>query len=69
MKNSDAIKNLMQLAIFSQSKGILDLDVAIVVKESIDSLKELVDKLEKEEEKNLKKLAKEIEKKTIKKGY
>lgn len=63
MKNSEAIKNLMQLAIFSQSKGILDLDVAVVVKESIDSLKELVDKLEKEEENKLKKLAKEIEKK------
>lgn len=51
MKNSEAIKNLMQLAIFSQSKGILDLDVAVIVKESIDLLKELVDKLEKEEEK------------------
>lgn len=54
MKNSEAIKNLMQLAIFSQSKGILDLDVAVIVKESIDSLKELVDKLEKEEENKLK---------------
>lgn len=63
MKNSEAIKNLIQLAIFSQSKGILDLDVAVIVKESIDSLKELVDKLEKEEENKLKKLAKEIEKK------
>lgn len=63
MKNSEAIKNLIQLAIFSQSKGILDLDVAVIVKESIDSLKELVDKLEKEEENKLKKLAKKIEKK------
>lgn len=49
MKKSEAIKNLMQLAIFSQSKGIIDLDVAVIVKESIDLLKELVDKLEKEE--------------------
>jgi len=49
MKNSDAIKNLMQLAVFSQSKGIIDLDIAVVAKQSIDSLRELVEKLEKEE--------------------
>jgi hypothetical protein len=49
MKNSDAIKNLMQLAVFSQSQGIIDLDIAFVTKQSIDSLRELVKKLEKEE--------------------
>ena len=49
MKQSEAIKNLMQLSIFAQSKGILNLDEAVVIKQSIDSLKELVEKLEKEE--------------------
>lgn len=49
MKNSEAIKILMQVAVAAQSKGILNLDEAVVVKQSIDSLKELVEKLEKEE--------------------
>jgi hypothetical protein len=49
MKNSEAIKILMQVAIAAQSKGILNLDEAVVVKQSIDSLKELVENLEQEE--------------------
>lgn len=49
MKNSEAIKILMQVAVAAQSKGILNLDEAVVVKQSIDSLKELVEKLEKDE--------------------
>jgi hypothetical protein len=50
MKNSEAIKVLMQVAIVAQAKGILNLDEAVVVKESIDSLKELVETLETEEQ-------------------
>jgi hypothetical protein len=49
MKNSEAIKILMQVAIAAQAKGVLNLDEAVLVKESIDSLKDLVEKLEKEE--------------------
>lgn len=50
MKDLEAIKILMQVAILAQSKGVLNLDEAVVVKQSIDSLKELIEKLEKEEE-------------------
>ena len=49
MKNSEAIKILMQVAVAAQSKGILNLDEAVVVKQSIDSLKGLIEKLEQEE--------------------
>ena len=49
MKNSEAIKILMQVAIAAQAKGVLNLDEAVVVKQSIDSLKNLVEKLEQEE--------------------
>jgi hypothetical protein len=49
MKNSEAIKILMQVAIAAQAKGVLNLDEAVLVKESIDSLKDLVEKLEQEE--------------------
>jgi hypothetical protein len=49
MKNSEAIKILMQVAVAAQAKGVLNLDEAVLVKESIDSLKDLVEKLEKEE--------------------
>jgi len=50
MKNSEAIKILMQVAIAAQAKGVLNLDEAVVVKQSIDSLKELIEKLEQEEQ-------------------
>lgn len=50
MKNSEAIKILMQVAVAAQSKGILNLDEAVIVKQSIDSLVSLVEKLEKEEQ-------------------
>ena len=50
MKNLEAIKILMQVAVIAQSKGVLNLDEAVIVKQSIDSLKELVEKLEKEEQ-------------------
>lgn len=50
MKDLEAIKILIQVAILAQSKGVLNLDEAVVVKQSIDSLKELIEKLEKEEE-------------------
>jgi len=50
MKNSEAIKILMQVAVAAQAKGVLNLDEAVVVKQSIDSLKELIEKLEKEEQ-------------------
>ena len=49
MKNSEAIKILMQVDIAAQAKGVLNLDEAVLVKDSIDSLKDLVEKLEKEE--------------------
>lgn len=49
MKNSEAIKILIQVAVVAQSKGILNLDEAVVVKQSIDSLKGLIEKLEQEE--------------------
>lgn len=49
MKNSEAIKILMQVAVAAQAKGILNLDEAVLVKESIDSLKVLVESLEQEE--------------------
>lgn len=49
MKNSEAIKILIQVAVAAQSKGILNLDEAVVVKQSIDSLKGLIEKLEQEE--------------------
>jgi hypothetical protein len=52
MKNSEAIKILMQVAIAAQAKGVLNLDEAVLVKESIDSLKDLAEKLEKEEAPN-----------------
>lgn len=50
MKNSEAIKILMQVAIAAQAKGVLNLDEAVIVKQSIDSLKELVEKLEQDEQ-------------------
>jgi len=50
MKNSEAIKILMQVAIAAQAKGVLNLDEAVVVKQSIDSLKNLVEKLEQEDQ-------------------
>jgi hypothetical protein len=50
MKNSEAIKILMQVAVAAQAKGVLNLDEAVLVKQSIDSLKSLVEKLEKEEQ-------------------
>jgi hypothetical protein len=50
MKNSEAIKILMQVAVAAQSKGVLNLDEAVVVKQSIDSLKNLVENLEQEEQ-------------------
>ena len=50
MKNSESIKILMQVAVAAQAKGVLNLDEAVVVKQSIDSLKELLEKLEKEEQ-------------------
>jgi hypothetical protein len=50
MKNSEAIKILMQVAIAAQAKGVLNLDEAVVVKQSIDSLTTLVEKLEQEEQ-------------------
>ena len=50
MKNSEAIKILMQVAIAAQAKGVLNLDEAVVVKQSIDSLTSLVEKLEQDEQ-------------------
>ena len=50
MKNSEAIKILIQVALAAQSKGVLNLDEAVVVKQSIDSLKVLIEKLEQEEQ-------------------
>jgi hypothetical protein len=49
MKDLEAIKILMQVSLLAQSKGILNLDEAVVVKQSIDSLKGLIEKLEQEE--------------------
>lgn len=51
MENSEAIKVLIQVAILAQSKGVLNLDEAVVVKNSIDLLKNFVEKLEKDEKK------------------
>lgn len=48
MDNLQSIKILMQVAIVAQSRGALDLDEAVLAKNSIDNLKELVEKLEKE---------------------
>lgn len=50
MKNSEAIKILMQVAVAAQAKGVLNLDEAVVVKQSIDSLISLVEKLEQDEQ-------------------
>jgi hypothetical protein len=49
MKNSEAIKILIQVAIAAQAKGVLNLDEAVVVKQSIDHLAKLIEKEEKEE--------------------
>lgn len=42
MENSDAIKVLVQVAIAAQAKGILTLEEAVIVKNSIDSLLPLI---------------------------
>lgn len=41
MEEKDAINILIQVAVLAQTKGILTLDEAVVVKQSIDTLQQI----------------------------